>query len=97
MNRFQDAEKLAAAVREQLPTAAVGWLAAVREPLQALTMAALDPATTDAMFVKLVEEFTQQLPALMDTMDHDALATLMEDGMGAAMANGIGQRQTLKN
>ncbi len=92
MNRFQEGEKLAAAVREEIPKAAVLWLAAARDPLEKLTMAALDPELSDAEFVRLVEEFSKDLPGLLEKLDHDALAKLMEDGMGAAMANGIEER-----
>lgn len=95
MNRFQESEILAAAVREQIPSTAVRWLAAVREPLEALTTAALDPAVTDEDFIKLVETFSASLPGLLETMDHDALAELMESGMGAAMGNGISNRPPL--
>lgn len=92
MNRFQEAEKLAATTREEIPRVAVQWLAAAREPLEKLTMAAMDPDLSDAEFRALAEAFSQSLPGLLDTIDHDALAKLMEDGMGAAMANGIGER-----
>ncbi|MEO5915570.1 MAG: hypothetical protein ABIS50_15155 [Luteolibacter sp.] len=92
MNRFQQLEIQQAATRAELPRVAVQWLAAARTPLEKLTMAALDPDLSDEEFVKLVERFSEDLPKLLDTMDHDALAELMEEGMGAAMANGIEQR-----
>jgi len=92
MNRFKDAETLAATVREDIPRVAVQWLAAARDPLEKLTMAALDPALTDAGFISLVEEFSASLPGLLESMDHAALADLMESAMGAAMANGIASR-----
>lgn len=91
-DRFKDMEKLAAATRKRIPGAAVLWLAALRKPLEKLTMAALDPALSDEDFRALVEKFAKDLPGLMDELNHDELAKLMEDGMGAAMANGIGQR-----
>ena len=93
MNRYQEAEILAATVREQIPSTAVRWLAAVREPLEGLTTAALDPAVSDEDFTALVETFSASLPGLLETMDHAALAELMEGGMGAAMGNGIARRK----
>lgn len=92
MNRFRDLEKLQAATRAELPRAAVAWLAAARTPLEVLTMAAMDPAITDADFRAMVEEFAAALPGLMEKMDHSAIAGLMENAMGASMANGIAQR-----
>lgn len=94
-DRFKDAEKLAAATREKIPGAAVLWLAALRKPLEKLTMAAVDPDLSDEDFRALVEKFAKDLPRLMDELDHDELAKLMEDGMGAAMANGISQRSAV--
>ena len=38
------------------------------------------------------EATSQRLPELLEEMDHEALAALMEEGMGAAMANGIAHR-----
>lgn len=92
MDRFKQGEKLAAAAREGLPSVAVQWLAAARKPLEKLTKAALNGEVSDAEFVALVEEFSQSLPGLLDEMDHDALATHMENSMGAAMANGMAAR-----
>lgn len=92
MNRYATAEKLAAATRDELPSVAVQWLAAARAPLEKLTMAALDPDLSDEDFLSLVAEFSAALPGLLETMDHSALAALMESGMGAGMANGISQR-----
>jgi hypothetical protein len=92
MDRFKQTERLAAATRGEIPKVAVRWLAAARDPLERLTMAALDPDLTDEAFLALVEKFSNSLPGLLDTMDHAALANLMEEGMGAAMANGIAGR-----
>lgn len=92
MDRFKQAEKLAAATREEIPKVAVQWLAAARAPLEKLTMAAMDPDLSDEEFLTLVKDFSDSLPGLLDEMDHDALAKLMEHGMGAGMANGISQR-----
>lgn len=92
MNRFQQAEELAAAAREELPRRAERWLAAARTPLETLTMAALDPSIPDEEFVAMVERFSKELPGLFDQLDHDAIAELMEDTMGASMANGIEHR-----
>lgn len=92
MKRFSTLAKLQAATRAAIPGAAVAWLAALRQPLEKLTMAAMDPALTDAEFSAMVETFSASLPGLLEAMDHDALAKLMEDGMGAAMANGIAAR-----
>jgi hypothetical protein len=92
VNRFQQAEELAAAAREELPRRAERWLAAARTPLETLTMAALDPSIPDEEFVAMVDRFSKELPGLFDQLDHDAIAELMEDTMGASMANGISQR-----
>lgn len=96
MNRFQTAEKLMAATRAQIPRAAVRWCAAVRQPLEILTMAALSPDVSDEQFTELVEAFSESLPGLMESMDHAALAELMEAGMGAAMANGLTARDQVQ-
>ena len=90
--RHKTGEKLMAATREKLPGAAVRWLAAVREPLEILTMAALSADVSDTQFTELVEDFSASLPGLMETMDHEALAELLEASMGAAMANGLTAR-----
>lgn len=92
MNRFQEAEQLSTTVREEIPRVAIRWLAAVRTPLEVLTTAALDPATSDTDFLALVEKFSAEIPGLMETMDHDALGELMASGMGAAMGNGMAGR-----
>ena len=91
--RFRDAEKLAATVREELPSVAIVWLAAVRQEMEKLTQAALSGEVSDAEFRALVEATSQRLPELLEEMDHDALAELMEEGMGAAMGNGLAARQ----
>ena len=93
MNRFHETDTLAATVRAEIPRMAVRWLAAARDPLEILTTAALDPATSDAEFMNQVDAFMKKLPELMDTLDHDALGELMAGGMGAAMANGIAGRK----
>jgi hypothetical protein len=92
MNRFQDAEELAATVRAEIPSVSVAWLAALRAPLEELTMAAVNGVVSDAEFLNQVDAFIKKLPELMETMDHDALGNLLEEGMGAAMGNGIAQR-----
>lgn len=92
MTRFRQFEKLSQVVRAELPTVAVPWLAAVRRPLERLTMAALDPGTSDEDFRRMVAEFAESLPELLEEIDHDALAGLMEGAMGAAAANGIAER-----
>lgn len=90
--RFRDAEKLAATVREELPSVAIVWLAAVRKEMEKLTKAALSGEVSDTEFRALVEKTSKRLPALLKEMDHDALGKLMEAGMGAAIANGIEHR-----
>lgn len=65
------------------------WLEAVRLPLETLTMAALSPEVSDDIFLQMVEDFSASLPGLLETMDHSALAGLIEGSMGAAMANGM--------
>lgn len=91
-SRFQDAEKLAATVREQIPAVAIDWLAAVRKEMEKLTRAALRGDVTDAEFRAMVEATSKRLPELLAEMDHQAIAGLMETGMGAAMGNGIASR-----
>ena len=78
-----------AASREKIPKVAVRWLEAVRLPLETLTMAALSPEVSDDTFLQMVEDFSASLPGLLETMDHSALAGLIEGSMGAAMANGM--------
>ena len=56
-------------------------------------MAAVDGKVSDAEFLKLVEAFSASLPQMMDEMDHEALAKLMEESMGAAMGNGLAERR----
>lgn len=92
MKRYRDLEKLQATTRAELPRVAMLWLAAVRGPLEALTTAAMNPELTDAEFIKLVADFSEGLPELLKTIDHSALAELMENSMGAAMGNGIAVR-----
>lgn len=91
-SRFQDTEQLAATVRAEIPAVALAWLASVRVEMEALTMAALSGEVSDAEFRALVEQTSARLPQLLAQMDHDALAGLMESGMGAAMGNGIAAR-----
>ena len=90
--RFHTGEKLLAATRAQIPTAAIKWLAAIRTPLEKLTIAATTGQVTEAEFQALVRQFSASLPSLLGKMDHSALATLMEAGMGAALANGYTAR-----
>ena len=92
MNRFKELEKLQAAARAEIPGVAVAWLEAARKPLEALTMAALDPSVTDDEFRHRVQVFAHSLPDLMDKLNHEALARLMEESMGAAMAGGMAAR-----
>lgn len=91
-DRFKETERIMAATRKEIPAAAVKWLAAARTPLEKLTMAALSGEVTDEEFVKMVGEFSESLPGLLDKMDHAAIAEPLEAGMGAAMANGIARR-----
>lgn len=93
MNRHRQFEKLSEEVRAEFPSVAVPWLAAVRRPLERLTMAALDPEVSDAEFRRMVEEFAERLPELLDEIDHDAIGELMEGAMGAAAANGLAAAQ----
>lgn len=93
MTRFSDTEKLSAAVRGRLPDVAGPWLAAVRDEMEKLTMAALAGDVSDEDFRRMAEATSNRLPDLLDRMDHAALAGLMEHGMGAAMANGIAERE----
>jgi hypothetical protein len=93
MSRFSDSEKLAAATRARLPDVAGPWLAAVRREMEKLTTAALAGDVSDDDFRRMAEATSKRLPGLLDRMDHDALAGLMEHGMGAAMANGIAERE----
>jgi len=92
MSRFQQYEAIAADARDLLPRTSLAWLAAVRAPLEELTLAALDPEVSDAAFRERVEAFAQRLPELFGELEHDALAELLESAMGAAMANGIAER-----
>jgi hypothetical protein len=92
MNRHKQAEALASTVRAEIPRVAVQWLAAARAPLEKLTTAALDPNLSDEDLLSQIDAFIKKLPELMDELDHDALAKLMENGMGAAMGNGIAKR-----
>jgi surfactin synthase thioesterase subunit len=92
MNRFRPLESLQAATRARIPRVSIAWLAAARAPIEALTTAALDPAVSDSEFLRRVQDFADSLPSLMDSIDHDALAALMEESMGAAAANGIAAR-----
>lgn len=71
---------------------AVKWLAAARTPLEKLTMAALNAEVSDAEFVAMVEAFSKSLPKLLEKMDHGPCQKLMEESMGAAMANGVAAR-----
>jgi hypothetical protein len=92
MSRFRDAETLAETVRAEIPSVAVTWLAALRAPLEKLTMAALDEGVSDEEFLNRVDGFAKKIPDLLEEMDSEALAALMEGAMGAAMANGIAER-----
>jgi hypothetical protein len=92
MKRFREMEKLQETVRAELPGVAVAWLAALRQPLEELTMAALNGKVGDEEFLKRVEDFAEKIPGLLEEMDSAALAGLMEGAMGAAMANGIAAR-----
>lgn len=92
MHRTRQLETLQAATRDRLPDVAAVWLAAVREEMEKLSTAAIAGELTDAEFIALVEATSAKLPELLTTMDHDALAGLMEQSMGAAMANGIEER-----
>ena len=93
MTRHRTHETLSAATRARLPAVAGPWLAAVRAEMEKLTMAAIAGDLSDEDFRALAEQTSAKLPELLATMDHDALAILMAQGMGAAMANGIAARQ----
>ncbi len=95
MSRHRALERLQAHSRAQIPRAAVKWLAAARAPLEKLTKAALNGAVTDAEFRAMVERFSKELPGLLEKMDHEALAEPLEQAMGAAMANGLAERQKI--
>lgn len=92
MKRYRDLEKYQANVRKEIPGVAVSWLAAVRKEMEKLTKAALSADVSDEEFRAMVEETSKRMPELLDEMDHDALAKLMEESMGGAMANGIAAR-----
>lgn len=92
MSRFKDAEKLAATVRDGIPSVAISWLEVVRREMEKLTTAALAGNLSDEEFRGMVQSTSARLPELLREMDHDALSSLLETGMGAAMANGIARR-----
>ncbi len=94
MARHRTHEALSAATRSRLPAVAGPWLAAVRAEMEKLTMAAIAGEISDEEFRAMAKAASAKLPELLATMEHDALATLMEQGMGAAMANGIEARST---
>jgi hypothetical protein len=90
--RFRDAEKLAATVRDGLAPVAIEWLVAIREEMEKLTRAALAGDITEEDFRAMVADTSARMPALLEQMDHQALATHLEGAMGAAMGNGIAAR-----
>lgn len=90
--RYRALERLQQSTRATLPELVPAWNAPVREALEDLTTASLDPDLSDEDFEALVADTRENLHRLMDEIDHSALADLMEESMGASAANGIAAR-----
>lgn len=91
-DRHRAGEQISAAAREGLPQVLRGWAAPVRREVEKLLAAALDPGTSDADFLELVEKSAEDAPGLLAGMPLDSLAGPLADAMGAAAANGLSAR-----
>lgn len=65
------------------------WLNPVRERLRALQTAVGDSTLSDAELMRFIDEMVEDMPELLDTMDVDALADVLEAGMGQGALSGV--------
>ena len=62
------------------------------EAIKAHRKAAQDPNKSDKEVIEAMEELSQSMPELFDSINHDALANALEEAMGSAAANGAFER-----
>lgn len=75
-------------VLEGLTGVQARWLGGVKPFFARLVKLAQDDRISDADFVQALEAAQREIPELFDKLDHEALATAMENAMGAACVNG---------
>lgn len=90
MNRPQAYETLAAETRAGLPAVVREWTAPLRETIERLARAALDPTIDDTTFLHQLQDAARDIARLDLPAQH--LADHMERAMGAAAVNGIAAR-----
>lgn len=64
------------------------WLGAVRPIFAGLIRKASDQSVTDADFIAAIAAAKKQLPDVFDKLDHNALARVIEQTLGAGVVNG---------
>ena len=79
-------DRLADAVMESLTGVSAEWLAPARPAFAKVLMAAQDPNKSDKEVIEAMEELSNSMPELFDSINHDALANALEEAMGSAAA-----------
>jgi len=77
---------------ESLTGVSAEWLAPARPAFAKVLMAAQDPNKSDKEVIEAMEELSNSMPELFDSINHDALANALEEAMGSAAANGAFER-----
>ncbi len=81
-------EQLAENVLEDLTGVQAKWLAGVKPFFVRLAVASKSGNVSDAEFIQALEAGRKQFPELFEKLDAAALASSMENAMGAAVVNG---------
>ena len=87
--RYKDLEQLQAKGRGALAEAVPVWLAPAREVFEKILRMVGDASVSDAEFEDAVAKAAETMPDLWEQLDKVSLATVFENYMGAAMAQGI--------
>lgn len=88
-----DNGKLAQRVLEDLTDINAEWLQGAVPYVELLMAKAQNQDVTDEDFIQAVEEMAVKMPSLFDKLNWRSLAEAMEKVQGAAMVNGMAQRQ----
>ncbi len=78
-------------VLESLTGVQAKWLGGLKAPCHRLIALAQAKNVTDADFIAALEQFRRELPGLFDRMDHNELASAMENAMATGVVNGAVQ------
>ena len=93
MLKAAENKRLAEKVLEDLTDVQAQWLGNATPIVTDLIDKANDPNLSDQDFISAVQKMAHSMPVLFDKLDHKALAKAIEKATGAAIMNGMIERQ----